>query len=121
AAQPLAGLPFARTVAAERPTRQAVLDEIDRLPPPGVQSPDPMSDIPSTVPPEAKTIDATVVPPRRGIGLVAAFVTGPVAAAIVLAGAVLSLPYWPQEARSLWRGPVAAAPPPAAVPAPVID
>ena len=38
AAQPLADLPFARAVAAERPTRQAVLDEIDRLPPSGVQS-----------------------------------------------------------------------------------
>src|SRR3954447_2500326 len=71
AAQPLAGLPFARTVAAERPTRQAVLDEIDRPPPPGVQSPQPMTDSPPS--PEPKTIDATVVPtpappPARGLG-----------------------------------------------------
>src|SRR5262249_9792858 len=32
AAQPLAALPFRSTVAASRPTRQAVLDEIDRIP-----------------------------------------------------------------------------------------
>ncbi|MFI5034139.1 MAG: COG4223 family protein, partial [Reyranellales bacterium] len=38
---------------------------------------------------------------------------------IVLAVALLSLPYWPQEARNLWRGPAAA---PAAAPAtPVLD
>ena len=45
----------------------------------------------------------------------------------MLAGALLSLPYWPEEARTLWRGapvaaPVAATPAPApAAPAPVID
>ncbi len=117
AAEPLGALPFARTVAAERPTRQAVLDEIDRQPPPGVQSPKPMTD---TLPPnEPKTVDATVVPIRRGLGVAGAFVIGLVAAVIVLAAAVLSLPYWPQEARTLWRGP-AAAPPPAPVAA-VID
>jgi len=130
AAQPLADLPFARTVAAERPTRQAVLDEIDRLPPPGVQSPKPMTDAspsePSVEPrTEPKTVDATVVPtptPRRGLGVVAAFAIGLVAAVIVLAAAVLSLPYWPEEARTLWRGPVTASPPPAApAPAPVMD
>jgi uroporphyrinogen-III synthase len=121
AAQPLGALPFARTVAAERPTRQAVLDEIDRLPPPGVQSPHPMTDTnpppePST---EPKPVDATIVPVRRGLGIAGAFVIGLVAAVIVLAAAVLSLPYWPQEARTLWRGPAAApAPAPAA---PVID
>src|SRR5580698_3654909 len=64
AAKPLGALPFARTVAAERPTRQAVLDEIDRPPPPGVQSPQPMTD---TLPPnEPQTVDATVVPVQRG-------------------------------------------------------
>ena len=121
AAQPLGALPFARTVAADRPTRQAVLDEIDRLPPPGVQRSQPMTDAPP--PPESltepKPVDATIVPVRRGLGVVGAFVIGLVAAVIVLAAAVLSLPYWPQEARSLWRGP-AAAPPPAPA-APVID
>jgi uroporphyrinogen-III synthase len=121
AARPLADLPFSRTVAAERPTRQAVLDEIDRLPPPGVQSPDPMTDAPSTPPPQppadAKTIDATVIPaPRRGLGVVGAFVIGLIAAVIVLAAALVSLPYWPQEALTLWRGPAAAPPPPAAAP-----
>jgi uroporphyrinogen-III synthase len=113
AAQPLGKLPFARTVAAERPTRQAVLDEIDRLPPPGVQSPqEPMTDaapLPETST-EPKPVDATIVPVRRGLGVVGAFVIGLVAAVIVLAAAVLSLPYWPQEARTLWRGPAAASP-----------
>ncbi|MBN9087704.1 MAG: uroporphyrinogen-III synthase [Reyranella sp.] len=127
AAQPLADLPFARAVAAERPTRQSVLDEIDRLPPPGVQSPEPLEPMtdasaPPHAPTEPKTVDATVVPtpaPARGLGVVGAFVIGLVAAAIVLAAAVLSLPYWPQEARTLWRGPIA--PPPASLPAPVMD
>jgi uroporphyrinogen-III synthase len=130
AAQPLGDLPFIRTVAAERPTRQAVLDEIDRLPPPGVQSPEPLEPMtdasaPSAASPtEPKTIDATVVPtpaPSRGLGAVSAFVIGLVAAVIVLAAAVLSLPYWPQEARTLWRGPVAAPPAPAPTTAPAID
>jgi uroporphyrinogen-III synthase len=117
AVQPLGALPFARTVAAERPTRQAVLDEIDRLPPPGVQSPqEPMTD--ANPPPETSTdpkpVDATIVPVRRGLGVAGAFVIGLVAAVIVLAAAVLSLPYWPQEARTLWRGPASAPPAPAA-------
>jgi uroporphyrinogen-III synthase len=134
AAEPLAALPFAATVAAERPTRQAVLDEIDRLPPPGVQSPTPMTDT-QAPPPPPDTIEPVVVPPaapvRRGIGVLGAFVIGLIAAVIVLAGALLSLPYWPQDARQLWRGaPVAppapppAPPPPAApapAPAPIID
>ncbi len=113
AAQPLAALPFKRTVAAARPTRQAVLDEIDRLPLPSVQGPEPMSDTPPSSPPPP------VVQVRRGLGFIGAFVTGLVAAAIVLAGAVVSLPYWPQEARTLWRGPPTVAPAPA--PAPVLD
>jgi uroporphyrinogen-III synthase len=130
AAEPLAGLPFIRTVAAERPTRQAVLDEIDRLPPSGVQSPEPLEPMtdasapPPASPLEPKTVDATVVPapaPSRGLGVVGAFVTGLIAAVIVLAAAVLSLPYWPQEARTLWRGPVAASPLPTPAPAPAID
>jgi uroporphyrinogen-III synthase len=118
AAQPLGALPFARTVAADRPTRQAVLDEIDRPPPPGVQSPQgPMTDANPTPAPEPKPVDATIVPVRRGLGVVGAFVIGLVAAVIVLAAAVLSLPYWPQEARTLWRGPAAAPPPAPAAPA----
>jgi uroporphyrinogen-III synthase len=123
AAAPLADLPFARTIAAERPTRQAVLDEIDRVPLPGVQGLDPMTDTPATPPPsEPKTIEATAVPTRRGVGVFGAFVIGLAAAAIMLAAAVLSLPYWPQEARTLWRGPVVAPPsPPAPAPAPVLD
>ncbi|MEP7118701.1 MAG: hypothetical protein ABI880_14025 [Acidobacteriota bacterium] len=43
-----------------------------------------------------------------------AFVTGIVAAVIVLAGAMISLPFWPEEIRMMWRGQgVAAAPTPA--------
>jgi uncharacterized coiled-coil protein SlyX len=43
-----------------------------------------------------------------------AFVTGIVAAVIVLAGAMVSLPFWPAEIRAMWRGQgVAAAPTPA--------
>lgn len=120
AVQPLGALPFARTVAAERPSRQAVLDEIDRLPPPGVQSPqEPMTD--ANPPPETSTepkpVDATIVPVRRGLGVAGAFVVGLIAAVIVLAAAVISLPYWPQEARTLWRGPAAAPAPAPATPA----
>jgi len=130
AAEPLATLPFAATVAAERPTRQAVMDQIDRLPPLGVQSPRPMTDTPASSPPP-ETIEPVVVPPpapmRRGIGVLGAFVIGLIAAVIVLAGALVSLPYWPQQARQAWRGaPVVppALPPPApspAAPAPIID
>jgi hypothetical protein len=69
--------------------------------------------------PKPRPVDATIVPVRQGPGVVGAFVIGLIAAVIVLAAAVLSLPYWPQEARSLWRGPAAApAPAPAA---PTID
>ncbi len=132
AAQPLAGLPFAGTVAAERPTRQAVLDEIDRLPPPGVQSSTPMTDTPASPPPPDPIelpVVAAVVPPavseRRGVGVIGAFVVGLIAAVLVLAVALLSLPYWPQEARTLWRGPAVAQPappPPVSSPsAPIID
>ena len=128
AALPLGALSFATTVAAERPTRQAVLDEIDRLPPPGVKSPSPMTDTPTSPPPPEPTevpVAAAAAPPPRGLGVVGAFATGLVAAVIVLAGALVSLPYWPQEARNLWRGPAIAQPAPAAPvappPAPVID
>ena len=112
AAQPLAALPFRSVVPAGRPTRQAVLDEIDRLPLPGVQQPHVMSDTPASPPPPPVQI-------RRGLGFFAAFVTGLIAAAIVLAGAVASLPYWPEEARQMWRGPAVV--PPAPAPNPVLD
>lgn len=132
AAEPLAGLPFARTVAAERPTRQAVLDEIDRLPPSGVESSTLMTDAPASSPPPEPTepaIASAAVPPaapgRRGVGVIGAFAIGLLAAVLVLAAALVSLPYWPQEVRTLWRGPAVAqtAPPrPVAPPsAPIID
>lgn len=106
AAEPLIALPFRTTVVAVRPTRQAMLDEIDRLAAGGVKGPEPMPDTPSSTP------SLPPPPARRGAGLVGAFLMGLVAAVMLLAGAVLSLPYWPEEARQAWRGPPPPAPPP---------
>ena len=50
---------------------------------------------------------------RRGLGVVGTFVVGVLAAVIVLAGALISLPFWPQQGRDLWRGHAAAPVPPA--------
>src|SRR5471030_2662494 len=118
AAEPLKDLPFQNVRIAARPTRQAMLDEIDRLPEADVKGHQPMTDTPSPQPPEPASPTVTV---KRGLGVVGAFITGLVAAAIVLAGALLSLPYWPEEARSMWRGPAPAPATPAAAPAPVVD
>lgn len=118
---PLAALPFKSTRAAARPTRQAVLDEIDRLAEAGVQGQAIMSDTPSSPPPDdARPVPPPAPPPapvRRGLGVFGAFITGLVAAVIVLAGALISLPFWPEQVRVLWRG--QSAPPPA--PTPGID
>ena len=81
---PLGDLPFKATVAAARPTRQAVLDEIDRLAEAGVQGQAIMSDTASSSPPPAAP---PPVPVRRGLGVVGAFIIGVVAAVLVLAGA----------------------------------
>src|SRR6266850_5277406 len=122
ALEPLADLPFTAAVAAARPTRQAVLDEIDRLASAGVtgvKGQATMSDAPaSSQPPtdahpvDAHLIDAQPVKVRRGLGVFGAFITGLVAAVIVLAAALISLPYWPQEARALWPGQAALPPAP---------
>ena len=105
---PLGDLPFKATVAAARPTRQAVLDEIDRLAEAGVQGQAIMSDTPSSSPCRRQpgAAAATVVPIRSAAASasVGAFIIGLVAAVLVLAGAVISLPFWPEEARTLWRG-----------------
>ncbi|CAN5819770.1 hypothetical protein BH11PSE3_BH11PSE3_37990 [soil metagenome] len=116
---PLSTLPFKSTVAAPRPTRQAVLDEIDRLAEAGVQGPATMSDVPSSSslpppPPLADPPPAAAKAPlvvRSGPGVVGTFVIGVVAAALVLAGALLALPFLPQKVRDLWRGPAVAAAP----------
>ena len=119
ALDPLAHLPFKATVAAVRPTRQAVLDEIDRLAEAGVQGQASMSDTPSSPTPPSASLSATepappVVGARRGIGIVGAFITGIVAASVVLALALISLPFWPEPFQALWRGKaVAVAPTPA--------
>ncbi len=120
ALQPLSALSFKATVAAARPTRQSVLDEIDRLPVEAavaaVEGPSIMSDTPSspeTAAPPASPVAPPPVQVRRGLGLVGAFFTGLVASCLVLAGALISLPYWPAEIRALWQGQGAAAVPPA--------
>lgn len=119
ALQPLSALPFKATVAAARPTRQSVLDEIDRLPvAPQVaaaEGPSIMSDTPSfpeTTAPPASPVSPRPVEVRRGLGVVGAFITGLVASCLVLAGALISLPYWPAEIRALWQGQGVAAVPP---------
>ncbi|MGZ5903955.1 MAG: uroporphyrinogen-III synthase [Reyranella sp.] len=112
---PLGQLPFKATVSAARPTRQAVLDEIDRLAEAGVQGQAIMSETPSSPPPP---LEAPMPPPvqvRRGLGVFGAFIIGLVTAVIVLAGAVISLPFWPEQVRVLWRG--QAVIPPAPTPA----
>jgi uroporphyrinogen-III synthase len=108
---PAAGLPFKATVAAPRPTRQAVLDEIDRLAEAPVQGQATMSDASEPVSPPPDPPPAQNVIVRRGLGVVGAFVVGVLAAVIVLAAALISLPFWPQQARDLWRGHAAATPP----------
>jgi uroporphyrinogen-III synthase len=119
ALQPLSALSFKATVAAARPTRQSVLDEIDRLPVEAavaaVEGPSIMSDTPSspeTAAPPASPVAPPPVQVRRGLGVIGAFITGLVASSLVLAGALISLPYWPAEIRALWQGQGAAAVPP---------
>lgn len=132
ALEPLRALPFKATVAAAHPTRQSVLDEIDRLPADtvlgapkaaaeaAVEGPSIMSDTPSspesTAPPAA-SMTPRPVEVRRGIGVAGAFIVGLVASCLVLAGALISLPYWPAEIRALWQGQGAAS----ATPAPALD
>ncbi len=124
ALEPLSALPFKATVAALRPTRQSVLDEFDRLPvaapvagpTAGVEGPSIMSDTPSSSGTIAPPAEPSVTPPplqvRRGLGLAGAFVTGVVASCLVLAGALVTLPYWPADIRALWQGQGAAVAPP---------
>ena len=115
ALEPLAALPFKAAVAAARPTRQSVLDEIDRLAEAGVQGSEPMTDTPSPDSPKVPAAAPPVVV-HRGLGVFGAFITGLIAAVLVLAGAVISLPFWPEEIRVLWRGQAAAT-----APTPAID
>ncbi len=127
---PLAALPFARTLAAARPTRQAVLDEIDRLAAASVKGPLLMSDTsssPASPPPPSIELTAVPVAPpapvqvvRRGLGVFGAFIVALLTSAAVFAGAIYSFPYWPPELRALWpvvaSAPVATPPVPPAAP-----
>ena len=117
AAAPLKVLPFQSVRIAARPTRQGMLDEIDRPPEAVVKGHQPMTDSPPLPPPEPAATSPVIV--HRGVGVVGAFIIGLIAAVIVLAGALFSLPYWPEEAKLMWRGPapVSQAPPSAAPPA----
>lgn len=72
-----------------------------------------MSDTPSSPPPLEPMPPPVQV--RRGLGVFGAFVIGLVTAVIVLAGAVISLPFWPEQVQVLWRG--QAVIPPAPTPA----
>jgi uroporphyrinogen-III synthase len=116
AAETLAALPFRQVVAAARPTRQAVLDEIDRIAAAGVQGQEAMSDTqesspspsasprpsaPAEPPPQ---IESAPVRIRRGLGVVGAFICGLVAACVVLAAAIATLPQWPADLQAMWRG-----------------
>jgi uroporphyrinogen-III synthase len=111
---PASGLPFKAVVAAKRPSRQAVLDEIDRLAEAPVQGQATMSDTPTTPDEPEAPPPAQPVIVRRGLGVVGAFVVGVLAAVIVLAGALISLPFWPKRAQDMWHGQAAAPTPPAA-------
>jgi uroporphyrinogen-III synthase len=102
AAKPLQGLPFKGIRVASRPTRQAMLDEIDLLANAVVQVEEPEQHTMSDAPPSPP---ADQYAPRRGLGVIGAFICGLVAAVIVLAAALFSLPYWPEQASSMWRGP----------------
>jgi len=111
---PAAGLPFKAVVAARQPSRQAVLDEIDRLAEAPVQGQAIMSDTsPAPDEPAVPPSAAQPVIVRRGLGVIGAFVVGVLAAVIVLAGALVSLPFWPKRAQDMWRG-QAVAPSPSA-------
>jgi uroporphyrinogen-III synthase len=121
AAEPLRTLPFQNVRIAARPTRQGMLDEIDRPPEAVVKGHQPMTDSPPLPPPEPPATPPVIV--HRGLGIFGAFVTGLIAAAIVVAAALFSLPYWPVEARLMWQGPArveqAPTPPAQAAPAQV--
>lgn len=122
AAQPLHGLPFQAVRMAAKPSRQGVLDEIDRLAEAGVQGQTSMTDTPSPAAepaaPHAAQEPTPLTPSvRRGLGVIGVFFVAVIAAGLVLGAAVVSLPFWPQEARDLWRG-AQIAPAPTATPTP---
>ena len=107
---PLADLPFKTTAAAEHPTRQGVLDEVDRLARAGVQQQAPMSDATPSPPPETPAPppetppEARTVVVRRGLGVFGSLLGGMLGAALLLAAVVATLPLWPHALVSLWRG-----------------
>jgi uroporphyrinogen-III synthase len=109
---PLADLPFRAAIAAERPTRQGVLDEVDRLAEASVQgasvqeqaaplTDNPMSDpTPSSPPP----VETRTVVMRRGLGFFGSLLGGMLGTVLLLVAVVATLPLWPHFLLSLWRG-----------------
>jgi uroporphyrinogen-III synthase len=102
---PLAELPFKAATAAERPTRQAVLDEVDRLAQASVQEQGPAMSEPTeptpASPPPAETRTVVV---RRGMGFFGSLLGGMLGTVLLLAAVVATLPLWPHFLLSLWRG-----------------
>lgn len=120
AMEPATGLPFKQVLAAAKPTRQAVINEIDRLADAAAQGAAAHKEVQqeatmSDDAPADPAGPASAPPPpaiRRGLGVAGTFVIGIVAAVIVLAGALISLPFWPSGLRDMWRGQAAIPPAP---------
>lgn len=102
---PLVALPFRAAIAAETPTRLAVMEEIDRL----AAVPTPGAEAAGETAGTAAPAPLVAVDPPHEVGLLGVFLAGVAAALVVLAAALLTLPYWPEDLRTAWRG---AAPPP---------
>ena len=65
---------------------------------------------PATPPATASRTAKAAEARRAGLGVIGAFVVGVVASALVLAGALASLPFWPPRYQAMWRGLPAPAP-----------
>ena len=97
---PLADLPFKASVAAQRPTRQAVLDEVDRLAPASVQEQLPVMTDPS---PTAPPTESRTVVVRRGLGFFGSLLGGMVGALLLAVALVATVPWWLGLIMDLWH------------------
>jgi uroporphyrinogen-III synthase len=120
------GLPWRARIAARAPTQDGVLAALDALAPPNTGSP-PMSDDKKPIEPPTTdkagtsatsesagtattpaddrftTPPTAATPPRRGVGVVGAFVTGVIASIAVLAGALALYGAAPDTVRGWFR------------------